>query len=258
MAAFSSRAITARAKASASSTGPCTCGMQRSAYASCTRGSFSRCDSRISLSASRSRSSAADAACPTWPRASWMRSSKATGVPSSASSDIAPATCATRQSRCASRERERRDRRVRLRAVDEREPFLRLQRERREPRGARASSAAGAARRRRDAASLRRSATARDARAARDRRSRRRSPAPAPADTARRSASRRAARRDRGARRRYPFAITFARSSIIARTSRSGSSGADAGRVAAHEVHLQLGEPLRRDRDVATACRSRW
>ena len=37
------------------------------------------------------------------------------------SSDIAPATCATRQRRCASHERERGDRGVRLRAVDERD-----------------------------------------------------------------------------------------------------------------------------------------
>ena len=53
----------------------------------------------------------ADAAWPSWPRASWMRASNATGVPSSASSDIAPATCAARQSRCASTTRERGDRR---------------------------------------------------------------------------------------------------------------------------------------------------
>ena len=49
-----------------------------------------------------SRSSAAETLWPTWPRASWMRASNAVGVPSSPSSDMAPATCAVTQSRRAS------------------------------------------------------------------------------------------------------------------------------------------------------------
>jgi hypothetical protein len=48
----------------------------------------------------------------------------------------------------------------------------------------------------------------------------------------------------------YPLASTFARSSIIARTSRSGSGGPTPAAWLPHEVHLQLAEPLVRDRDV--------
>ncbi len=96
----------------------------------------------------------------------------------------------------------------------------------------------------------RRSARARDARAARGRRSRRRFPAPgiggySPAFSMPASRSTSTARAPE-----YPLAMTFARSSIIARTSRSRQQRPDAGRVAAHEIDLQLGEPVRRDRDV--------
>jgi hypothetical protein len=44
--------------------------------------------------------------------------------------------------------------------------------------------------------------------------------------------------------------MTLARSSIIARVSRSGSRPTDAGGVAAHEIHLQLAEARARDGDL--------
>ena len=47
VAAFSSTATSRSANAMPSPTAPSTCGEQRIEYASCTRGSFSRCDSRI-------------------------------------------------------------------------------------------------------------------------------------------------------------------------------------------------------------------
>ena len=120
-------------------------------------------------------------------------------------------------------ERERGDRGVRLRAVDEGDPFLRPERHRLEPDCAQASRAAWprlAVREKRPRRSARapvrerREIAARaDASLLRDRRIQ-------PRVQHRRAADRRARR----ARRSNPFAITFARSSIIARTSRSGSS----------------------------------
>ena len=102
VAALSSVVTSRSANANPSPTAPRTCGVQRSEYASWTRESFSRCDSRISESASRARSSAADRCCWAWGRASWIRWSNGTGVPRTASRLIAAAACAVRHSTQAS------------------------------------------------------------------------------------------------------------------------------------------------------------
>ncbi len=70
--------------------------MQRSEYASCTRGSPSRCDSRISLASSSPRNSAAERSWKGCGRAAWMRASKGSGVPRTASRLIAAAAWAVR------------------------------------------------------------------------------------------------------------------------------------------------------------------
>ena len=81
----------------------------------------------------------------------------------------------------------------------------------------------GLGRRRRASLRPRRPARAPDARAARDRRSRRPSRATARADGRRRSAARSARRACRRRMPEKPFASTFARSAIVARTARAGS-----------------------------------
>ena len=75
--------------------------MQRKLYASCTRAGVVRRSASTSLPASSARRRAATVPCPVCGRAACMRWSKATGVPSSASSVIAPATSARPASRVA-------------------------------------------------------------------------------------------------------------------------------------------------------------
>ena len=153
-------------------------------------------------------------------------------------------------------ERERTDRGVRLRAVDQREPFLGPERDRREAGAARACRPRGRTPRRERSAPSPISESARCASGAR-------SPlAPtlpcsgtgghSPALSIAASSSARSGRAPE-----YPFVMTFARSSIIARTSRSGSRSPTPGRVAAHEIDLQLGEPVGRDRDVGELAEAR-
>ena len=108
---------------------PATCGWQRSEYGSCTRSQFS-CEWPISLSPSTARKAAATSICAGWPRALWMRASKGTRLPSAASTDIAPAHDRAREQVLRGEERLERERGRDLRAVQEREPFLRPEHER--------------------------------------------------------------------------------------------------------------------------------
>ena len=82
-------------------------------------------------------------------RAAWIRGSSGAGVPRSASRLIAAAPTAVRQSTLRVVHQQRQQGRLRLGAVDEREPFLRREAERREPRGRRARPAPAARRPRR-------------------------------------------------------------------------------------------------------------
>ena len=102
VAALSSVVTSPSAKPIPSPTAPRICGVHRREYASCTRGSLSRCDSRIALSASSRASRAADRRCAGCGRASWMRASNGTGVPRTASRLIAAAACAVRHNTQAS------------------------------------------------------------------------------------------------------------------------------------------------------------
>src|SRR5260221_571757 len=105
VALFNSTAAISRACASESRTAPCTCGVQRKLYASCTRASFSaeRWDSRIWLPSFKCARLRAVIAAPVYGRACMMRASKAPGLPRSASSDKAAATSAVSTSVSASR-----------------------------------------------------------------------------------------------------------------------------------------------------------
>ena len=108
---------------------PATCGWQRSEYGSCTRSQFS-CDRPMSLSPSTARNAAATAICAGWPRALWMRASKGTRLPSAASTDIAPVMIEPASRSSAANRRLERERGRDLRAVQQREPFLRAELER--------------------------------------------------------------------------------------------------------------------------------
>ena len=105
VALFNSTAAVSRACASASRTAPCTCGVQRRLYASCTRGSFSdaRCDSRIWLPSFRCARFRAVVAAPAYARACMIRASNAPGLPRSASSEREAATSAVSTRMSASR-----------------------------------------------------------------------------------------------------------------------------------------------------------
>ena len=145
------------------------------------------------------------------------------------------------------RQPERGHRRHELRAVDQREPLLRLRAAPARARRRRAPRRPAAARRRRTPPPRRRAA-ARDARAGRGRRSRPTEPRAGtygtmPALRTARSSSTVSTRAPE-----YPFAIAFARSSIAARTTSSGIRLADAAGVAAQQAQLQLLGLLLRDR----------
>ena len=108
---------------------PATCGWQRSEYGSCTRSQFS-CERPMSLSPSTSRNAAATAICAGWPRALWMRASNGTRLPSAASTDIAAGEDRAREQVFRREQRLERERGRDLRAVQQREPFLRSELER--------------------------------------------------------------------------------------------------------------------------------
>ena len=121
---------TRRRWSSASRTAPCTWGTQRSEYGSWTLCAEPWWDVWRPEPRSRWRSSAATATWPGCGRASWYGAENATSVPSSASTDIAAATDAVRDSRSASASEQRPERAHQLRAVEERQPLLRLERQR--------------------------------------------------------------------------------------------------------------------------------
>ena len=91
-----------RTKRNVSRAAPCTWGMQRSAYASCTRPQ-SACARSIGLSAKILRRLAADWSWPRCGRASWIRLSNARCDPFSASRVMAPMMSAAIASRSARR-----------------------------------------------------------------------------------------------------------------------------------------------------------
>ena len=104
IAAASSRAATGSACASVSRAAPCTCGAQRSEYASCTRvQSGSRWLAMIAESASSARRLAALRAWPGCGRSACRSAANTASVPSSASTLIAAATSAVRSSCVAGR-----------------------------------------------------------------------------------------------------------------------------------------------------------
>ena len=84
---------------------------------------------------SRRRMFAADVRCPSNGRASWMRGSNGRVDPRRPSIESAAATSAARASRSASSSASAEHGGRRLRAVDERQPFLRPERDRGEARG---------------------------------------------------------------------------------------------------------------------------
>ena len=102
VAALASRARTPREKARPSRAAPCTCGMQRSEYGSCTRWqSGPWWEEFRGESASSSRRWAAASAWPSCPRASWMDARNGRWEPSNPSSVMAPATSDMAASRSA-------------------------------------------------------------------------------------------------------------------------------------------------------------
>ena len=93
---------------------------------------------RAAVRAARGRSRAASI-WPRWPRTAWMRASNGVSLPRHASTVSAPATNAAASARSRGEQAGERERRRHLRAVEQREPFLR--RERRPAQGrARASA----------------------------------------------------------------------------------------------------------------------
>ena len=183
------------------------------------------------------------------PRASWMRGSKGVVEPCRPSMLSAAAMSAARASRSAPAQRQAEQRRRRLRAVDQRQAFLR-----RRATPARAPPVPARWRlarvRRRATLRLRRSGRARGARAAPGRRSRRPIRATARPD-GRAWLSRSTSSSSVSSRMpENPLASTLARSAIVARTTGTGQRLADAGRMAAQQIDLQLGERVVRDAHV--------
>ena len=78
-----------------------TCGWQRMQYGSWTRGSSTRCDSRMALPAISARSAAAVSICPRCRRSLWMRASNGASEPRAASVASAPVISAARSRRSA-------------------------------------------------------------------------------------------------------------------------------------------------------------
>ena len=206
---------------------------------------------------------AADVVCPRNGRASWMRASKGWIEPRSASIDSAAAMSAARASLLGGGQRQRQHRRRRLRAVDQRQPFLGAEADRRQagalqrlragmsagPRSQR-SSVASRARVTRRGLRPRRSAPARDARAARDRRWRRPSRATAragwtPAFSSAISASSVSDAIPGEALRQHVGAQRHRRADGAGR-----QRIAEPGGVAAQQVELQRLERVGRDLDV--------
>ena len=108
-----------------------------------------RCEARIALPAISARKAAATSIWPRWPRSAWMRGSNGVSEPRAASVDSAPVTSAAWNTRSISNRPAKRQRGRELRAVEQRQPFLGAEHDRRE---------AGARQRRRRRACARRQA----------------------------------------------------------------------------------------------------